>query len=76
MRVCRICGASLAGRRRQTVYCDGPCRAEASRLRAILSGNPSAPYKSLAERFEVARNRTSDFWQPPDTRPWRPLKDD
>jgi hypothetical protein len=55
VRVCRICGGSLAGCRRQAVYCDGPCRTEASRLRAILNRAPNAPYGSLAERFEVAR---------------------
>ena len=53
MKVCRVCGGSLDGRRQGIKYCAAPCRAEASRLRAILNGDSAAPYRSLAERFEA-----------------------
>jgi hypothetical protein len=58
MRVCVVCGNSLEGRRIDARHCGGPCRAEASRLRAILSGRGSGPYRSLAERLEARRKRT------------------
>jgi hypothetical protein len=58
MRACRLCGASLMGRRPHARYCSGACRAEASRLRAILRGSKSSPYSSVAERLKVAEKRT------------------
>ena len=33
-RACLNCGVSMEGRRKNAVYCGGPCRAEASRQRA------------------------------------------
>jgi hypothetical protein len=37
MNVCARCGALLKGRRSQTRYCGGSCRAAASRARAAQS---------------------------------------
>lgn len=34
VRTCANCGRSIEGHRRQAIYCDGPCRAAASRARA------------------------------------------
>jgi hypothetical protein len=61
-RVCRVCGDSLEGRRRQARYCDGLCRAEAARIRAILEGSSRAPYPSLDQRVRAARKRTGARW--------------
>lgn len=57
-RVCVVCGGSLKHRRRDARHCGGPCRAEASRIRAILSGNDSVPYDSLAARISARQRRT------------------
>lgn len=57
-RVCVVCGVSIATRRRQARFCSGSRRAEASRIQAILSGSGTQPYRSLAERLDVRRNRT------------------
>jgi hypothetical protein len=40
------------------------CRAEASRLRAILSGSKSVPYSSVAERLDAAQKRTRLLSEP------------
>jgi hypothetical protein len=53
-----MCGYSLAGYRRDARACSGACRAEASRLKAILNGSKSVPYSSLAERLDAAQKRT------------------
>jgi len=45
---CPVCGAPLDGRRRQTRYCSGRCRAEASPERRILSGVGADAYESAA----------------------------
>jgi len=42
---CPVCGAPLDGRRRQTRYCSGRCRAEASPERRILSGVGADAYE-------------------------------
>ena len=55
MRVCVLCGESLEGRRRDARFCGGPCRAEASRLRAILRGSEAVPYSSVEERLQARR---------------------
>jgi hypothetical protein len=47
MRVCVVCGAPLEGRRVDARHCGGPCRAEASRLKAILSGRGSGSHSSV-----------------------------
>jgi hypothetical protein len=59
MRVCLLCGECLEGRCPQARYCSDPCRAEASRLRAILKGRNSGPYSSVAQRLRAFQNRTS-----------------
>jgi hypothetical protein len=64
-RQCCVCGASLRNHREDAVYCGGPCRAEASRLRAILSLSSTAAYASLAERNEARQKRT---WRATDAR--------
>ena len=57
-RSCVVCGSSLEGRRRQTRCCSGACRAEAARLRAILSGSGAGTYRSVAGRLAARRKRT------------------
>ncbi len=58
-RVCVVCGASLAARRRHARYCSGSCRAEASRLRRILGGSQPDGFASVASRIgAMSRNRT------------------
>ena len=52
-RVCALCGGDLSGRRRDAVFCSRICRAEASRIRRLLSGLEVDGYKSLAERLNV-----------------------
>jgi deazaflavin-dependent oxidoreductase (nitroreductase family) len=54
-RNCVVCGASLDCYRIHARYCSGDCRAEVSRLRAILSGSGWVPYSSVAERLAAAR---------------------
>ena len=61
-RCCVICGASLAGRRSDGHCCSGACRAERSRLRAILDGSGAAPYPSVRARVNAARKRTSPVY--------------
>jgi hypothetical protein len=60
MRVCVLCDASLEGRRADARHCSGACRAEASRLRAILSGRGSGSYESIKQRLQACRKRTSN----------------
>jgi hypothetical protein len=55
-RLCVLCGSPLVGRRPHARFCSGACRAEASRLRAILYGRDRAPYGSLAERLAAAQS--------------------
>ena len=59
MRVCGFCPKSIEGRRPQTVYCGGPCRAAASRARAILSvarASPSVIPAALDETAQTGGN--------------------
>lgn len=63
-RVCVVCGSSLATRRSDAIYCGGPCRAEAARLRAILSGKRGQKYESLVARLAASRRRTQTRWRP------------
>lgn len=58
-RVCVVCGASLRGRRSDARHCSGACRAEASRLRAILRGAESADFASVSQRLKRRRKRVS-----------------
>jgi hypothetical protein len=57
-RACVICGASLAGARRHALVCSGKCRAEASRLRWILSGAEADGCRTLPELGWQRRKRT------------------
>jgi hypothetical protein len=57
-RGCVICGASLSGRRADAMVCGGPCRAERSRLRAILNSSNGRAYSSVSERLGKSRRRT------------------
>lgn len=54
-RVCVVCGASLINHRPDARHCSPVCRVETHRLRAILSGASSSPYKSIKERLEAAQ---------------------
>src|SRR5690349_18705921 len=47
MRRRMVCGASLEGRRRQTLTCSASCRREAARVRAILAGAGAAGYGTV-----------------------------
>ena len=57
-RVCIVCGASLAGARRHALACSGKCRAEASRLRRILSGSEADGCRTLPALGWHRRKRT------------------
>jgi len=58
-RWCVICGTDISRRRSDARHCSGACRAEASRMRAILNNAGSVPYSSVAKRLEKAQKRTS-----------------
>lgn len=58
---CAICGASLAGRRQDAVYCGGPCRAEASRVRRLREGQAVDGYGDLPA-YSARRTRTRLNW--------------
>jgi hypothetical protein len=57
---CVVCGLSLAEMRAHARYCGPPCRAEASRLRRILSCEGANGYRTLGERLEASRKRTRE----------------
>ena len=59
LEVCVVCGVPLDGRRSDARHCGGPCRAEAARLRAILNGRGSGPYRSIESRLSARRRRTA-----------------
>lgn len=50
-RVCVICGSRIRNRRQHARYCSASCRVEASRLKGIIDGTYSGPYRSVAERL-------------------------
>lgn len=52
-RQCVVCGTPLTRHRKDARYCGPPCRAEANRLKAILSA--SGQYSSISERLERRR---------------------
>jgi hypothetical protein len=62
-RFCVVCTASLAGHRSHARHCSGACRAEASRIRAILSGDEALPWRSLKERRESAHRDRVGLWE-------------
>jgi hypothetical protein len=55
-RVCLVCGGSLKGRRKDARCCSASCRAEQSRIRAIIDGTYAGPYRSLAERLSKRKS--------------------
>jgi hypothetical protein len=59
-RCCAVCGASLDGRRPQALYCSGACRADASRLRRLLSGQEVDGYRSVWDFLLNARKNRTD----------------
>jgi hypothetical protein len=56
-RACPICGAALAGHRRDALYCGGPCRAEASRVRRLRDGQVVDGYPGL-KAYDARQRRT------------------
>lgn len=56
--VCVVCSNSLAHYRSDALCCSASCRAEKSRVSAILNGTFSGPYRSLKERDEARQKRT------------------
>jgi hypothetical protein len=58
VRTCQHCGASLEGRRRQAIYCGGPCRAAASRARAAERRQLAAEVAEPSSARESAQKRT------------------
>jgi ferredoxin len=54
-RECVLCGAPLDGRRADARFCSSVCRAEASRIRAVLDGKEPAGYVTLMDRFAAMR---------------------
>lgn len=54
-RVCTICGSPLIKHRAHARVCSASCRAEASRLKAIIDGSYTGSYRSVAERLSRAR---------------------
>jgi hypothetical protein len=56
-RLCRVCGAALAGHRRDALYCGDPCRAEASRVRRLREGRAVDGYEDL-KTYNARHRRT------------------
>lgn len=57
-RICVVCGRELdADMRADALVCGPPCRAERGRLRAILDGRGSGPYRSVVSRLAALENR-------------------
>lgn len=54
--VCTICGRPLVHHRAHARACSASCRAEASRLKAIIDGTYSGRYRSVAERLSKVRH--------------------
>jgi hypothetical protein len=59
MRLCAHCGGSLSHRRKDAVYCGGPCRAAASRARAAEPARDFWASLRLVERPRAARRCTN-----------------
>jgi hypothetical protein len=51
VRCCRLCGASLEGKRSHARFCTPAHRAEAARLRRILSAAEPGKYPSVHHRL-------------------------
>lgn len=56
-RVCVVCEGSLKDQRPDALCCSGPCRAERSRLKAILDGRGGGRYRSVVSRLAALENR-------------------
>jgi hypothetical protein len=56
MRVCALCGTSLAGMRSDAHFCSGAHRAEAARIRAILAAVEAGPIGRLRSGSKLAVN--------------------
>lgn len=56
--VCRLCGHPLRDRRPHALYCSGTCRALASRIQRVLSGQEDERYRSLADMLGRSNKRT------------------
>jgi hypothetical protein len=54
-RPCVLCGAPLIDHRPDARHCSPACRVESHRIRAILSGSYSGPYRSVKERLDAAQ---------------------
>ena len=54
-RRCVVCGRVLVGLREDARHCSAACRAEASLLVRILSGEGRAPWPSAADRLAARR---------------------
>jgi hypothetical protein len=54
---CKVCGASLAGKRRHARFCSPACRREHHRLSRLLRGEGDSGYRNLAEYDRRARRR-------------------
>ncbi len=54
-RECVLCGAPLDGRRVDARFCTSVCRAEASRIRAVLDGREPDGYPTLPDRLIAMR---------------------
>lgn len=74
VRVCVVCGGSLASHRSDALCCSASCRAERSRVSAILRGVYSGSYRSLKEREEARQKRTQGRSRPCGSDP-RPTAD-
>ncbi len=62
-RICPVCGVALGDRRRDALYCGGPCRAEASRLRRLRMGRVVDGYRNVAAYKARQRRTESDGGQ-------------
>jgi len=63
-RCCVVCGVSLVGHRKDARHCSAPCRAQAGRLRAILSANSNKPYLSVADWVGSPQRRSQRVTRP------------
>lgn len=59
LRHCVVCGSPLIRRRSDARHCSGSCRAEASRIRAILRGEEPQGYSSVEDRVSARQKRTN-----------------
>ena len=58
-RLCVLCGTPLNGQRPDARHCGEACRREASRIRAVLAGEPVDGHASLASYGRRGRHSDS-----------------